>query len=546
MTKAARALVRSCAVVNYLVSFATYSFRLGLLTASIAAFLPAAHAGDRTIRASLNTELQSLDPVYASVNATRVFSYLVFDTLIAIDNEGQYHPQMLDNWEISPDRMSYRFRLRDGLTWSDGTPVTSEDCIASIKRWAKRESFGGQLIDATKDFQVIDAKTFDLHLNRPFAFVIEALGKPGIIVPVMMPARLATMDANKPVPEVMGSGPFLFRKAEWRPGERAIFDRNPNYHPRPEPPDGLSGGKAVHVDRVDLVSMPDQATRVAALQTGELDLLEVVPFDFVEPLRKDPNVTVTSQQGIQQMMDVISINHLQPPFNNLLMRRALQAAVGQGDVMAAYGLPKTMYQPQCLSIYMCDAPGTTDAGTDIYKSAGIERAKALLKEAGYNGEKVVFLHAATSALLDPVGLVVADQMRQAGFNVDFRTSDYATVAERRRSRAPVENGGWSVAPIVWNGIDLVNPLSDPTVSNNCTENYPGWYCDPKLTELLHHYSETYDPAQRKQLEAQIQAEFHSNVNLVLAGQFSAPMAYRSDLKGVVPFGFPVFWGMERK
>jgi peptide/nickel transport system substrate-binding protein len=187
-------------VVNYLVSFATYSFRLGLLTASIAAFLPAAHAGDRTIRASLNTELQSLDPVYASVNATRVFSYLVFDTLIAIDNEGQYHPQMLDNWEISPDRMSYRFRLRDGLTWSDGTPVTSEDCIASIKRWAKRESFGGQLIDATKDFQVIDAKTFDLHLNRPFAFVIEALGKPGIIVPVMMPARLATMDASKPVP----------------------------------------------------------------------------------------------------------------------------------------------------------------------------------------------------------------------------------------------------------------------------------------------------------------------------------------------------------
>jgi peptide/nickel transport system substrate-binding protein len=97
-----------------------------------------------------------------------------------------------------------------------------------------------------------------------------------------------------------------------------------------------------------------------------------------------------------------------------------------------------------------------------------------------------------------------------------------------------------------NGIDLVNPLSDPTVSNNCTENYPGWYCDPKLTELLRQYSETYDPVQRKQLEGQIQVEFHSNVNLVLAGQFSAPMAYRSDLKGVVPFGFPVFWGMERK
>jgi peptide/nickel transport system substrate-binding protein len=411
-------------------------FGTGMLAAGVmaVALSPDAYAGDRTVRASLNTELQSLDPVYASVNATRVFSYLVFDTLIAIDNEGKYHPQMLEGWEISPDRMSYRFRLRDGLTWSDGASVTSEDCIASIQRWAKRESFGGQLIEATRDFQVVDAKTFELHLNRPFAFVIETLGKPGIIVPIMMPVRLARQGADKPVPEVVGSGPFIFRKNDWRPGERAIFDRNPNYHPRPEPPDGLSGGKVVRVDRVDLVSMPDQATRVAALQTGELDLLEVVPFDFIDLLRKDPNVTVTSQQGVQQMMDVISINHLQPPFNNVLMRRALQAAVGPADVMAAYGLPKTMYQAQCLSIYMCDAPGTTDAGTDVYKSTGIERAKALLKEAGYNNEKVVFLHAATSALLDPVGLVVADQMRRAGFNVDFRTSDYATVAERRRSR----------------------------------------------------------------------------------------------------------------
>jgi peptide/nickel transport system substrate-binding protein len=143
-------------------------------------------------------------------------------------------------------------------------------------------------------------------------------------------------------------------------------------------------------------------------------------------------------------------------------------------------------------------------------------------------------------------LVVSDQMRRAGFNVDLKTSDYATVSERRRSQAPVEQGGWSVAPIVWNGIDLVNPLSDPTVSYNCSQSNPGWYCDPKMTDLLKRYSETTDAAQRKQLEADIQAEFHQNVNLVLAGQFSAPMAYRSNLKGVVPFGFPVFWNMARQ
>jgi peptide/nickel transport system substrate-binding protein len=501
---------------------------------------------DRTLRASLNTELQILDPIVTTVNATRVFAYMVYDMLVSIDNEGRYHPQMLAGWRISDDRMTYTFQLRDGLTWSDGTAVTAEDCIASIRRWAKREAFGALLLQATQDLRVIDASTFELHLNRPFAFVIEALGKPGNVIPVMMPARLASLDVGKPVPEVVGSGPFLFRRDEWRPGERAIFDRNPNYHPRAEPPDGLSGAKVVRLDRVDLVSMPDQATRVAALQKGELDLLEIAPFDFIDALRQDHNVVVTSQRGIEQMMAIVSVNHLQPPFNNVKMRRALQAAIGQEDVMAGMGLPESMYLSRCLSIYMCNAPGTTDAGTEVYRSAGTERARALLKEAGYRNEPVVLLHASTSAILNPVGLIVADQMRQAGFNVDFRTSDFATVAERRRSRAPVENGGWSVIPIVWNGIDMVNPLSDPAVSYNCSDSNPGWYCDAALTELLRRYSETTDTGQRHDLADQIQAEFHRNVNYVLAGQFSAPMAYRSDLVGVVPFGFPVFWNVERK
>jgi peptide/nickel transport system substrate-binding protein len=530
------------------VSVAAWRVVLVALLLAIA-LLPAAsnaRAEDRTLRVSLNTELQILDPIYSTVNATRVFAYMVFDTLVAIDNEGQYHPQMLEGWKISDDRMTYTFHLRDGLRWSDGTEVTADDCIASIRRWAKREAFGAQLIAATQAFRVIDKQNFELQLSRPFAFVIEALGKPGNVIPVMMPARLANLDISKPVPEVVGSGPFLFRRDEWRPNDRAIFVRNPNYHPRPEPPDGLSGGKVVHLDRVDLVSMPDQATRVAALRTGEVDMLEVVPFDSIVILRRDPNITITSQRGVEQMLTVLALNHLQPPFNNVLIRRALQAAIAQDEVMVGMGLPEDMYLKRCLSIYMCDSPNTTDAGTDVYRLAGIEQAKKLIRQAGYHNEPVVFLHASTSALLDPVGLITSDQMRRAGFNVDVRTSDFTTIDQRRRSRAPVEQGGWSVVPIVWNGIDLVNPLSDPAVSYNCSETNPGWYCDAKLTELLRLYSASFDAAERKALAAQIQAEFHDNVNYVIAGQFSAPRAYRSVLHDVIPFAFPVFWNIERK
>jgi peptide/nickel transport system substrate-binding protein len=503
-------------------------------------------AEDKVLRVSLNTELQVLDPIVTTINATRVFAYMVFDMLVGIDNEGQYHPQMLQDWQISDDRLTYTFHLRDGLLWSDGTPVTAEDCVTSIQRWGKREPIGVQLLQATDDLHAVDAKTFVLHLNRPFAFVIEALGKPGHTIPVMMPARLAKSDPNIPLREIVGSGPFVFRQKEWRPGERAVFDRNPLYHPRPEAADGLSGGKVVKFDRVELVSMPDQATRVAALQTGELDYLEIVPFDFIDVLRRDPNITVASQRGVQQIMAIITINHAQPPFNNVLVRRALQAAIGQEDVMAALGLPPDMYLPECRSIYMCNAPGTSDAGTEVFHPTGIERARALLREAGYHNEPVVLLHASSSAVLNPIGLVVADQMRQAGFNVDVHTSDYATVAQARLSRAPVEQGGWSIVPLIRNGIDMVNPLSNPAVSNNCANPEPGWYCDAATTDLLRRYSVAVTPEQRRDLAGQLQAAFHRNVNYVLAGQFSAPAAYRSNLHDAVPFAFPVFWNIERK
>jgi peptide/nickel transport system substrate-binding protein len=506
----------------------------------------AVQAADRVVRASLNTELQVLDPIVTTINATRVFAYLVFDELIGIDNEGRYHPQMLDGWQVSDDRMTYTFRLRDGLLWSDGTPVTAEDCVASIERWAKRESFGREMMDATQELRPVDAKSFVLQLKEPFGYVIEALGKPGNTIPVMMPARLARLDPMKAVPEVIGSGPFIFRQKEWRPGDVAVFDRNPNYQPRPEPADGLAGGKLVKIDRVELVSMPDQAIRVAALQSGELDLLEVVPFDYIPALRADPDITIAPQRGVQQMMQLLGINHAQAPFNNPKIRQALQAAISQQEVLASLGLPPDMYLNQCESIYMCDAPGTTDAGTEVYKTAGIEHARALLKEAGYNNEPVVLLHAATSALLNNPGLVYADLMKKAGFNVDVRTSDFATVAQKRMLKDPVSEGGWSAVAVVSNGIDLLNPLANPTVTNNCAEHYPGWYCDPVQSDLLRRYSIATGEDDRKALAAQLQAAFHKNVNMVLGGQFSAPAALRANLHGLIPFAFPVFWNIERQ
>lgn len=260
------------------------------------------------LRVSLNTELQVLDPIITTINATRVFAHMVFDTLVGVDSKGEYKPQMLDGWTVSGDRLTWIFTLRDGLAFSDGKPVMPEDCIASIKRWATKEALGKQMMDATASLTSVDAKTFQLKLTRPFGFVLEALGKPGHQIPVIMPKRLADLTSDKPVPEIVGSGPYIFRQDLWQPGNIAILDRNPAYKPRPEPADALAGGKVAKIDRVQLVSLPDQATRVAALQRGEIDMLEIVPYDFIVSLRRDPNVTIGHTQGGDQIMAIIVLN----------------------------------------------------------------------------------------------------------------------------------------------------------------------------------------------------------------------------------------------
>jgi peptide/nickel transport system substrate-binding protein len=502
---------------------------------------PAVRAQGKVLKVSLSTELQILDPIVTRINSARVFAYLVYDTLVGMDSAGNFKPQMLDNWAISADRLSYIFTLRDGLEWSDGTPVTSEDCVASIERWAKREPFGGAMMEAVSELQAIDAKHFVMHLSRPFAFVIEALGRSGLQVPVMMPARLARLDASRPVPEAVGSGPFLFLQKQWRPGDVASFVPNPRYRPRSEPPDGLAGGKVVKLDRVDLVSIPDQTTRASALEAGEIDWIEIAPLDYVANLRANPDIVVGKPRGMDQFLGMLNINHADPPFNDIKVRKALQAAIIQPEIVAAVGLPDDLVTPFCGSIYMCNAPGSSDAGTEALKNASTERARQLLKESGYKGEPVVVFHSKTSALLNPIGMVVASQLRRAGFNVQVESRDSATMQQRRLQRT-----GWSVVPIVTNGIDLINPIANPMSAGNCFDSAPGWFCDPRMTDLLRQYAVASEPAEQRRLADEIQIAANDNVNYVIAGQFAAPPAWRSSLTGVVPFSFPIFWNITRR
>src|SRR3954466_12947150 len=294
-----------------------------------AALTVPALAEAKTLTAVMHSDLRVTDPIITTAYITRDHGYMVYDTLLATDSSFKIQPQMAD-WKVSDDKLTYTFTLRDGLKWHDGAPVTAEDCVASLKRWGKNDNMGQKLMDFTASIEPIDAKSFALKLKEPYGLVLESIGKPSSYTPFMMPKRLAETPAGQQIKEQVGSGPFKFVQAEFQPGVKAVYEKNPDYVPRKEAPSWTSGGKVVKVDRVEWITMADAQTAVNALQSGDIDFLEITPFDLLPVLtaNKEIKVETLNKTGFKT---VGRINFLYPPFDNLKVRRAAFLALNQKD-----------------------------------------------------------------------------------------------------------------------------------------------------------------------------------------------------------------------
>src|SRR3981189_2524551 len=256
-----------------------------------AALTSQAIAAGKTITAVMHSALRIPDPIVTTAYITRDHGYMVYDTLLATDSNFKIQPQMAD-WKISDDKLTYTFTLRDGLKWHDGTPVTAEDCVASLKRWGRSDNMGQKMMDFTASIEATDPKTITLKLKEPYGLVLESIGKPSSYVPFMMPKRMAETPAGQQIKEQIGSGPFKFVQTEFQPGVKAVYEKNTDYVPRKEPASWTSGGKVVKVERVYWITMADAQTAVNALQSGDIDLLENPSFDLLPMLKADKELRV--------------------------------------------------------------------------------------------------------------------------------------------------------------------------------------------------------------------------------------------------------------
>jgi peptide/nickel transport system substrate-binding protein len=516
----------------------------GALVASGGLTTPAIsqRATARTLRLVPHADLANFDPIWSAAYIARNAALLVWDTLYGVDAKLQPQRQMVESEEVSADGLTWTFRLRPGLKFHDGEPVLAKDAVASVNRWAARDSMGQMIKAIENELVAVDDRTFRWTLKKPYSKMLLALGKISPPCCFVMPARIAATDPFRQIDEYVGSGPMRFARNEWVPGAKAVFEKFDGYVPRQEPASWLAGGRRMSLDRIEWIVIPDAATAAIALQNGEVDWWELPIPDLLPVLRKNRNVTVAISDRLGAT-GLLLMNHLYPPFNDLRARRAILTAISQEDYMrAVVGDDDTQWKPM-LGYF---TPGTslyTEEGGEILKGPRrLDAAKRLLSESGYAGQPIICMAAQDQPQHKAWGDITVDLLKRLDMKVDFAAVDWGTVVARRTQNLPPIQGGWHIYHTAYYGTDCIDPTNRfIRASGDLAVN--GWANIPQVEAEVAAWYDAKTPDDEKAAVRRLNKAALDNVVFAPLGLFLRHTAWRKNVTGITPGPLPFPWGV---
>ena len=512
---------------------------------AIALARPALAQAPKLLKFIPQADLAVIDPVMTTAYVTRNHAYMIYDTLYGFDQEYKAQPQMVEGHTVEDGGRRVTMKLRPGLRFHDNTPVLAKDAVASVKRWAARDALGQVMNTVLEELSAPDDQTILFRFSRPFPMLFEALGKPSTPVCFVMPERIANTAPTTAITEMIGSGPFRILANERVPGARVVYEKFAGYVPRTEgTPSWTAGPKRVFLDRVEWHVTPDAATASAALQSGEMDWWEQPTGDLQPVLRRNRNVVLEIPDPTG-LMGIARFNHLHPPFDKPAVRRALLGAVNQSDFMTAViGTDRSLWRDD-VGFFPPGTPMASDAGLGALSATpDMDKVKRDLAVAGYNGERVTLIAASDFPSLNALAQVTNDMLRRAGMNVEYVSTDWGSVVQRRASREPSTRGGWSMFCTFWSGVDMFNPGVHQSLRGHGQQAWFGWPTMPRIEELRGAWFEAPDVTAQQAVARQMQEVAFQEVPYLPLGQYFQATAYRRGITGVLK-GLPLFWNVEK-
>lgn len=523
--------------------------RRGFLAAASAGVLArpalAQPTAQRVLRFVPYADLVGLDPIWTTADVVRDHGYLVYDTLFGTDEAFQPRPQLAEGYATEDGGLLCTVTLRQGITFHDGEPIRARDCVASLRRWMAVAPMGQSLNAVLDELAAVDDRRLRFRLKQPFPLLVPSLAQVIAPVPFIMPERVAQTPADKQLTDTTGSGPFRFRRDEYQQGNRAVYERFAAYAPTPDGGSGLTAGpKRAQFDRIEWRIIPDASTSAAALQRGEVDWFADPPPEILDLLRRSRNIQV----GCMELLPGVNVmrwNQLNPPFDNKRMRQALLPAIDQSDfVVAAAGTDPGNWAVDT-GFFPPGSPMASGAGlAPLMGPRDLAKTKRLLREAGYDGQKVRQIGPTDTVVTGALAQVTADLLRRLDINVDVALSDSGTVTQRRRSMEPLDKGGWSVGCWSFPGLWFLNPATHILLRGNGRDAWFGWPTAPRLETLRDEWMAATAPDEQKRIARAIQVAGMDELPCIPLGCVYHNTALAANLKDRV-VGMPFFWNIRR-
>lgn len=468
-------------------------------------------------------EPQGLDPMVTTADLVGTIMQHVYEPLYTFDANWNVAPMLAESLPtVSKDGLTYTIPLRKGVKFHNGRELNAEDVVASLQRWMELSPRGKSVGKEVASLTAKGTHAVEVKLKSVYAPLLAQLA-----LPSGMAAILAKESIAPQLKDFIGTGPYKFK--ERRPDQYTVLVRFDDYAARKEPASGYAGKREALLDELRFVPVPNANTRVEGALSGQFhyaDLLPVEAMGRVEKAGAGVVPIMTKNFGFPYIV----FNTKEGVLTSQPLRRAVQTAVGSGELLAA-GFGDNRFFTAEPNFFPKGTPYYSAAGTNLYNERNPQSAKAQAQKAGYNGQPVRIMASRQYEFHYNMALVMAEQLKKAGFKTELQVVDWATLVQRRNDPKL-----WDVY-FTHSGLFPEPMLSPPQLGDGA----PGWWDTPAKKAALSAFNQEANIAKRGPLWGGVQQVVYDEVPFIEVGKFNSLSARSAKLEGYTPAIWPFFW-----
>lgn len=482
------------------------------------------------LRIAYQAQPPTLDPHVTTSQASATIGRAVFETLVTVDSNYRTQPMLADSWEQSEDGKTITFHLRKGIRFHNGKELTADDVAASMNRWIKISSAGKDHFPGAS-FEAKDPQTAILHLQKPTSTALPIMAYGGGNYPAIMPKELIDAADPKGVKEYVGTGPFQFK--EWQQDQQIHLTKFADYQSRSEAADGLAGKREALVDDLYFIFTPDSSTQVAGLLSGEYDVAADVSYDSVQQLESNPDIQVNvAPTGMLNLY----FNKKKGLFTDVKARQAIGAGIDAESILiAAYTDQKYYQKNHNMMMYYQIGQWVSDNGKELYNQNNPEKAKQLLKEAGYQGQEIKIVTSRDYEDMYNGAVALQQQLEKLGVKTKLEVYDWPTFTELRNDE---------------NKFDILvitnTPKPEPSSLAFMRKDFPGWTDSPELDKLLVEFRGAPNLEKAMPVYDELQKWFYEYVPVVKVGDGNSISSSQKAVQNLNWLDGLVFWNVSNQ